>query len=162
MASGTSFQVDKVRVDVFFCAQAIDTLGTVWRSAASGFINKIRHWYEFLSSKTDEKRVQTYDPKDDWKPKLQILHRLAYPMQGLDRLHGGVDLCDSSMSCRVLLDISACITCIVFWFCSEACPLVRHIPEQATMYLEMLRTASNMCKCKLFCTCLYQLVFEAL
>lgn len=39
----------------FFCAQAIDTLGTVWRSAASGFINKIRHCYEFLSSKTNEK-----------------------------------------------------------------------------------------------------------
>ena len=96
-----------MRVDVFFGAQAIDTLGTVWRSAASGFINKIRHCYEFLSSKTNEKEFKNTIRKMIGNPKTSNTTLACLPMQGLDRLHAGVDLCDSSMSYRVLLDISA-------------------------------------------------------
>jgi len=53
------------------------------------------------------------------------------PMQGLDRLHAGVDLCDSSMSYRVLLDISTCIKRLVCWFVVF---FLRRIPEQAIMW----------------------------
>lgn len=84
----------------FFCEQAIDTLGTVWRSAASGFINKIRHCYEFSSIvRRTKKSSRTRSERWLETKKLQTLLWLAY-------------------QCRALTD------CMQAWICAiQACPI---------------------------------------